>query len=215
MHNVYSSKGLDISISDIISSYKPDNLTHYVVGTVGVQLALVDMLKELEILPKKSLGYSLGAISSYYASGQIDFEQAALAAYFTNLTLTSMTDKENESIVLDVNKSKTSQQLLKYFKQFLPNKKSKSGKTKSVAEELIEKILVPNYENIVNSLERDEVLLEVGCDLVNRLKSDAMKKENKEKRKLYEKIFTGGNVINLVDVGQREPAQAFLEALGK
>lgn len=204
--------------------YKPENLTHYIIGTVGVQLALVDVLKEIEIQPKKIHGYSLGAIAAFYASEAIDFEQAALAGYFINLTFTGLIEKDNDSVIFDIDKSKTGQQLLKYFKQFLPSTsrqirkqtggKVMSNKQKSLSEDLIEKILSPNYENIINDIEKENLVLEIGSDLTYKVRNGFFNKNN-EKRDSLKGLNTKYKIISLVDIGQKEPVNSFLESIGR
>lgn len=218
IHNVFASKGLPINISSIINSYKADELSHYIIGTIGVQLALADVLKELEITPKQALGYSLGAIAAFYTEDHIDFEQAVLAAYFTNLTLSDVV-KKDEGLVLDVNKSKTAQQLLKYFKQFLPNSTPFQpaysqiiGKQKTLSEELVERIINPDYRRLVAEINPNSVVLEVGSDLMYKVRNGLFENSNNGFGTDWNEEVT---TFQLVEIGARDAVESLSEALGK
>ncbi|KAK0166754.1 hypothetical protein PV327_004243 [Microctonus hyperodae] len=81
--NILKSRGVDIY--DILTNSKKstiDNILYSTVGIVAIQIGLVDLLKSINILPDKIVGYSFGELGCAYADGCFTAEETILAAYF-------------------------------------------------------------------------------------------------------------------------------------
>ncbi|KAK0166753.1 hypothetical protein PV327_004242 [Microctonus hyperodae] len=84
--NILKSRGVDIY--DILTNTKNsthDNVLYSTVGIAAVQIGLVDLLKSINILPDKIIGYSMGELGCSYADGCFTAEETILAAYFRGL----------------------------------------------------------------------------------------------------------------------------------
>ncbi|CAD6995489.1 unnamed protein product [Ceratitis capitata] len=82
-HYVLQSKGLDLM--NILTSSNPttfDNILHSFVGIAAVQIALVDLLRSLNIEPDYIIGHSVGELGCGYADDCFTAEQMILAAYY-------------------------------------------------------------------------------------------------------------------------------------
>jgi fatty acid synthase len=81
-HKLLAVKGIDLL--DIITSDDPeifDNIVNTFVGTVAIQIGMVDALKLLGIEPDYIIGHSIGEIVCAYADGCFTAEQTILTAY--------------------------------------------------------------------------------------------------------------------------------------
>ncbi|XP_050423058.1 fatty acid synthase-like [Adelges cooleyi] len=79
---VLRSKGIDII--DIITTVQPsifENILNSFVGIAAIQIALVDVLNALEIVPDGIIGHSVGELGCAYADGCLTAEEMLLAAY--------------------------------------------------------------------------------------------------------------------------------------
>jgi fatty acid synthase, animal type len=81
-HDVLATKNLDL-ISIITSPDETtfDNILHSFVGIAAIQVALVDILRELHIVPDFIIGHSVGELGCAYADGCFTAEEMVLAAY--------------------------------------------------------------------------------------------------------------------------------------
>lgn len=82
-HNTLKPSGIDLI--KVITSDDPkilDNIVHSFVGISAIQIALVDILKELEIYPDFIIGHSLGELGCSYADDCFTVEQMILCAYY-------------------------------------------------------------------------------------------------------------------------------------
>lgn len=151
-----------------------------------MQMGLAETLKQLNATPEKSLGFSLGAIPSSYMDGTITFEQAALVAYYTSLTFTEIFEKTEQSF-----KQKAAQTLLQYFAKVCPQLSNKDVKL------LIEKILIWQKENIENDIPKSAIVCNIG------MSDNKLRVTGEDSKK-----------INLVDIGEKDCVQTFLESVG-
>ncbi|KAK9504077.1 hypothetical protein O3M35_010502 [Rhynocoris fuscipes] len=81
-HEILLPKGVDLLT--IITSPDPEmfnSILHSFVGIAAIQIALVDVLKELGIEPDGIIGHSVGELGCAYADGCLTAEQTILAAY--------------------------------------------------------------------------------------------------------------------------------------
>lgn len=73
-----------LNVIDIITSKDPhtyDNILHSFVGIAAIQIAIVDVLKALNIEPDYIIGHSVGELGCGYADGCFTAEQMILSAY--------------------------------------------------------------------------------------------------------------------------------------
>ncbi|KAL3270572.1 hypothetical protein HHI36_021109 [Cryptolaemus montrouzieri] len=82
IRSILDTKGIDIT--KIIENSKvlpTHHVTNSVIGTVALQLGIVDVLKRLEVEPDAVIGYALGELACGYFEGVLSLEQAILMAY--------------------------------------------------------------------------------------------------------------------------------------
>ncbi|XP_075147103.1 fatty acid synthase 3 [Haematobia irritans] len=82
-HAVLLPKGLDLI--HILTSNDPtifDNILHSFVGIAAIQIALVDVLRSLNMEPDYIIGHSVGELGCGYADGGFTAEQMILASYY-------------------------------------------------------------------------------------------------------------------------------------
>lgn len=82
-HAALMPKGLDLM--NILTSSEPsifDNILHSFVGIAAIQIALVDMLRALDIQPDYIIGHSVGELGCGYADEGFSPEQMILASYY-------------------------------------------------------------------------------------------------------------------------------------
>ncbi|KAL7023366.1 hypothetical protein ACKWTF_012570 [Chironomus riparius] len=81
-HNILMTKGIDLK--KIITSSNNetfDDVLHSYVGIVAMEVALTDILKELNIVPDYIIGHSVGEICCAYADNCLTPEETILTAY--------------------------------------------------------------------------------------------------------------------------------------
>ncbi|XP_055698842.1 fatty acid synthase [Phlebotomus papatasi] len=81
-HEILKPKKLDLI--GILTSTDPttyDNILHSFVGIAAIQIALVDILKSLDLEPDYIIGHSVGELGCAYADGCFTAEEMILAAY--------------------------------------------------------------------------------------------------------------------------------------
>ncbi|XP_050438841.1 fatty acid synthase-like [Adelges cooleyi] len=81
-HDVLRLKGIDII--DIITTVNPsifENILNSFVGIAAIQIALVNVLNALAIVPDGVIGHSVGELGCAYADGCLTAEEMLLAAY--------------------------------------------------------------------------------------------------------------------------------------
>lgn len=85
-HQILSGKGLDLI--KIVTSQDPtmfDNILHSFVGIAAIQIAIVNVLKELNIFPDLIIGHSVGELGCAYADECFTAEEMILSAYYRGL----------------------------------------------------------------------------------------------------------------------------------
>jgi fatty acid synthase len=88
-------KPFNIDLKHLLLSDDPNTmstLTNKFVATTSLQIALVEVLHELDIKPDGIIGHSFGEIASAYADGCLTTEEAVMTSYFRGLIIES--DKE-------------------------------------------------------------------------------------------------------------------------
>lgn len=81
-----------INITDIIFGNSGSN-GHFedsvssVLGTISVQVALVDILKTLDVSPDYYIGCSIGEVAAAYADGSLSLEQTVYVAHTIAVSL--------------------------------------------------------------------------------------------------------------------------------
>jgi len=81
-HNILMNKGIDLK--NIITSSDEDmfsNVLDSYVGIVAIEIALTDILKELNIVPDYIIGHSVGELGCAYADKCLTAEETILTAY--------------------------------------------------------------------------------------------------------------------------------------
>ncbi|KAK7571973.1 hypothetical protein V9T40_014445 [Parthenolecanium corni] len=81
-----------VDIYKVLLSEDPtifDDITMSFVGIICIQIALVEVLKKLNIVPNLILGHSVGEMGCAYADGCITVEQAVLGSYARGIASTS------------------------------------------------------------------------------------------------------------------------------
>lgn len=80
-HKVLEAQGLDLLTIITSPDNAFDNILHSFVGIAAIQVALVDLLRELDIEPDFFIGHSVGELGCAYADGCFTAEQMVMAAY--------------------------------------------------------------------------------------------------------------------------------------
>uniref|UniRef100_A0A1A9WBK1 Uncharacterized protein n=1 Tax=Glossina brevipalpis TaxID=37001 RepID=A0A1A9WBK1_9MUSC len=79
------SKDLNLNLMEILTSSDAtifDNILHSFVGIAAIQIALVDLLRSLNMQPDYIIGHSVGELGCGYADGGFTAEQMILASYY-------------------------------------------------------------------------------------------------------------------------------------
>ncbi|KAL5276023.1 hypothetical protein ACFFRR_001698 [Megaselia abdita] len=82
-HDILKEKGLDLL--NIITTDDPDifdNILNSFVGIGSIQIALINVLRDLKMKPDYFIGHSFGEVACGYADGCLSEEQAVLTAYY-------------------------------------------------------------------------------------------------------------------------------------
>lgn len=82
LSKVMADKGLDLI--HILTSSDPkvfENILHSFVGIAAIQIAIVDVLRELDIKPDYIVGHSVGELGCAYADNCLTAEEMILCAY--------------------------------------------------------------------------------------------------------------------------------------
>lgn len=86
-HDLLLPFGLDLMrIITSSDSTMFDNILHSFVGIAAIQVAIVDVLRALNIQPDYIIGHSVGELGCAYADGCLTAEQMILASYYRGLT---------------------------------------------------------------------------------------------------------------------------------
>ncbi|XP_063706400.1 fatty acid synthase-like [Culicoides brevitarsis] len=85
-HRILEQKGLDL-IKIITTEDKKifDYVLHSFVGIAAIQIALVDVLKSLNIVPDLIVGHSVGELACAYADNCVTAEEMILSSYYRGL----------------------------------------------------------------------------------------------------------------------------------
>nr|CAD7429676.1 unnamed protein product [Timema monikensis] len=85
-HNTLKGKGIDL-LHIITTTDKDifDNILHSMVGITAIQIALVDFMRALNIIPDGYIGHSVGELGCAYMDGCFTAEETLLAAYYRGL----------------------------------------------------------------------------------------------------------------------------------
>ncbi|GAB0094756.1 Fatty acid synthase [Sergentomyia squamirostris] len=81
-HEILKPKNLDLI--DILTSTDPstyDNILHSFVGIAAIQIAIVDILRSLDLEPDYIIGHSVGELGCAYADGCFTAREMILSAY--------------------------------------------------------------------------------------------------------------------------------------
>ncbi|XP_071653559.1 fatty acid synthase-like isoform X2 [Temnothorax longispinosus] len=79
-----------ISLTDILTSDNKnifDNIFNFLLGLIGLQIGLVDLLTSIGVVPDFIIGHSIGELICGYADGCLTAEETILSAYFIGLAL--------------------------------------------------------------------------------------------------------------------------------
>nr|XP_023029483.1 fatty acid synthase-like [Leptinotarsa decemlineata] len=80
---------------DIIDTFQKDSIdreTHHILGSVAVQIGLIDLFKVLKINPKDYFGYSFGELVCAYANGICNLEETMNCAFIINESINKLAD---------------------------------------------------------------------------------------------------------------------------
>nr|CAD7268647.1 unnamed protein product [Timema shepardi] len=85
-HNILVPFGIDLlHILTTDDSTIFNNILHSFVGIASIQMALVELLRLLNIVPDGLIGHSVGELGCAYADGCFSAEQMILAAYYRGM----------------------------------------------------------------------------------------------------------------------------------
>lgn len=90
-HAILKTKGVDLI--NILTSDNPktfESILNSFVGITAIQIALVDLLRMLDLQPDFIIGHSLGEVGCAYADGCATAEQTILASYYRGKVSTDM-----------------------------------------------------------------------------------------------------------------------------
>lgn len=118
-HRFLSKKNIDLVRVVTNSDLQTDPVVNTTAG-VAIQLALIDLLRSVNVYPDKFLGISMGEIVCAYVDDCLDLEQAILSSYL---------------IASSRNTRKSRSELLNSLKKIIPSPKPQSNKWLSVAKE--------------------------------------------------------------------------------
>ncbi|KAJ8963958.1 hypothetical protein NQ314_005289 [Rhamnusium bicolor] len=76
--------GKGVNILDTFLNKTPNNENNEILGSVAVQIGIIDTLQLLEIKPRDSLGYSFGVLVAAYYNGHITLEETINCAFVIN-----------------------------------------------------------------------------------------------------------------------------------
>ena len=62
-----------------------DNQVHKILGTIAVQLSLIEVLKELELIPDVIVGSSIGELTAAYLENFLTLDEVVLAAFYISV----------------------------------------------------------------------------------------------------------------------------------
>lgn len=79
-HEILAKLGLNLK-EIILEENDFSNVLHSYVGIVAIEIAIVDILKELQIIPDFIIGHSVGELCCAYADGCLTAEETILAAH--------------------------------------------------------------------------------------------------------------------------------------
>ncbi|XP_071625459.1 fatty acid synthase-like isoform X2 [Temnothorax longispinosus] len=83
-------RSYSISLTDILTSDNKnifDNIFNFLLGLIGLQIGLVDLLTSIGVVPDFIIGHSIGELICGYADGCLTAEETILSAYFIGLAL--------------------------------------------------------------------------------------------------------------------------------
>jgi len=124
----------------------------FVVATTVVQIALLDVLKNLKITPDYIVGESFSELAAAYADGVLTAEEAVLSAYAIGSVLAEakLTSSKNEPLLSSQNVSKVSKQLQSALQSIITKPKTFSSRWVSASQSLGSQPVSSTY--FVNSL---------------------------------------------------------------
>ncbi|KAL5284794.1 hypothetical protein ACFFRR_006855 [Megaselia abdita] len=82
-------KSLGVDLLEILTSLDPaifENIQNQLIGITSMQICLVDLMKELNIVPDFMIGHSAGEIGCGYADGALTKEQALKTSFYRGST---------------------------------------------------------------------------------------------------------------------------------
>lgn len=142
-------KPLGVDLEDVLTnkqaSVYENNVVNLFTGIVSVQIALIDLLRLLEVKPEGIIGHSIGEISCAYADGLLNANETILLAYY----LAKPIDEAKLHSGAMAAASLSVRQAERYLKQFAERQK---GKRVSV-----EVACINGDESITLSGEREQI----------------------------------------------------------
>lgn len=104
IYNILSPKG--INIIEVINSENKNESTNIIIGSIAVQLAVIDILKTLELSIDSFIGFSLGEIVAAYADNCLTLEQAVEVTFAINQGLIELNAANLVSYNVELNNNK-------------------------------------------------------------------------------------------------------------
>lgn len=109
-----------VNITDIIFGNSGSNghfedSTNSILGTICVQVALVDILKTLDVSPDYFIGCSIGEVASAYADGSLSLEQTVYVAHAVAISLANCKTSGGVTYEITFPKNEVSTMCLKCF----------------------------------------------------------------------------------------------------
>lgn len=95
------SAGTGVNITEIIENptTKIDPVLKNILGNIALYIGIVDILKDLELVPDVIMGYALGELGCAYHDGSLTLEQTVLVAYEIGSHIKSVNEASSTYII--------------------------------------------------------------------------------------------------------------------
>ncbi|KAF2904462.1 hypothetical protein ILUMI_01702 [Ignelater luminosus] len=92
IQNILAPKGFNVT--EVINKGAATTTENVIMGNIAIQIALVDILKTLELAPDHIIGYSIGELVAAYVDNALTLEQTVLCAFYIAQSLRGI-NKDN------------------------------------------------------------------------------------------------------------------------
>lgn len=82
--------GEKVKISDVLLKKSPNKGVGHILGSVAVQIGIIDIFSLLQIKPTENVGYSFGELLSAYSEGSLSVEETVNYAFLMDNALNNI-----------------------------------------------------------------------------------------------------------------------------